>query len=113
MAADNRGHTISPGPGEPAGEDVMAEARKVALVTGSATGIGRAAAVRFARLGFAVAVNYSRSEDDARQTLETFSARLRDEIDLDALGTELRTVVHETMQPSDVSLWLRPAQEKR
>jgi 3-oxoacyl-[acyl-carrier protein] reductase len=44
-------------------------ARKVALVTGSATGIGRAAAVRFAREGYAVAVNYSRSEKEAQETL--------------------------------------------
>src|SRR5437867_10623399 len=43
--------------------------RKVALVTGSATGIGRAAAVRFAREGLAVAVNYSRSEKEAKETL--------------------------------------------
>jgi 3-oxoacyl-[acyl-carrier protein] reductase len=43
--------------------------RKVALVTGSATGIGRATALRFARAGLAVAVNYSRSQADAEQTL--------------------------------------------
>src|SRR5262245_13976225 len=43
--------------------------RKVALVTGSATGIGRACAVRFAREGFAVAINYSRSEAEAVETL--------------------------------------------
>jgi 3-oxoacyl-[acyl-carrier protein] reductase len=43
--------------------------RKVALVTGSATGVGRAAVLRFAREGYAVAVNYSRSEAEARQTL--------------------------------------------
>src|SRR5262245_31538697 len=47
----------------------MSTPRKIALVTGAATGIGRAAAVRFAARGFAVAVNYSRSEADARQTL--------------------------------------------
>jgi 3-oxoacyl-[acyl-carrier protein] reductase len=43
--------------------------RKVALVTGSATGIGRAAALRFAREGLAVAVNYSRSEKEAQATV--------------------------------------------
>jgi NAD(P)-dependent dehydrogenase (short-subunit alcohol dehydrogenase family) len=43
--------------------------QQVALVTGSATGVGRATAVRFARRGFAVAVNYSRSQDEANETL--------------------------------------------
>jgi 3-oxoacyl-[acyl-carrier protein] reductase len=47
----------------------MSTPRKVALITGSATGIGRAVALRFAREGFAVAVNYSRSAQDAEQTL--------------------------------------------
>lgn len=47
----------------------MSTPRKVALITGSATGIGRAAALRFARDGFAVAVNYSRSEKEANETL--------------------------------------------
>jgi 3-oxoacyl-[acyl-carrier protein] reductase len=49
--------------------------RKVALVTGSATGIGRATAVRFAREGFAVAVNYSRSQKDAEHTLAEVKAQ--------------------------------------
>lgn len=43
--------------------------QKVALVTGSATGIGRATAIRLAKEGLAVAVNYSRSETEAHETL--------------------------------------------
>src|SRR6516165_4658089 len=48
--------------------------RKAALVTGSATGAGRAVAVHFAKRGLAVAVNYSRSEKEARETLEAVRA---------------------------------------
>jgi 3-oxoacyl-[acyl-carrier protein] reductase len=48
--------------------------QKVALVTGSATGVGRSVAVRLARRGFAVAVNYSRSQADAEETLRLVRA---------------------------------------
>jgi 3-oxoacyl-[acyl-carrier protein] reductase len=52
----------------------MTEPRKVVLVTGSATGIGRAVAVRFAKEGLAVAVNFSRSEKEANETVELVKA---------------------------------------
>ena len=46
----------------------MAQDRPAALITGSASGIGRAAALRLAGAGYDVAINYSRSEDTARAT---------------------------------------------
>jgi hypothetical protein len=61
------------------------------------------------RIQAVVDQHFNRRKYNATKTVEAFSLRLRDEVDLDALSTELLDVVDRTMQPTTASLWLRPA----
>jgi hypothetical protein len=56
----------------------------------------------------AVDRQFNRRRYDAARAIEAFAARLRQQVDLDALRMELLTLVEETLQPTQASLWLRP-----
>jgi hypothetical protein len=61
------------------------------------------------RIQAAVDRRFNRRKYNTAKTIEAFSTRLRDQIDLDTLSTEVLAVVDQTMEPTQVSLWLRPS----
>jgi hypothetical protein len=56
---------------------------------------------------------FNRRKYNTAQTIEAFSARLRDQVDLDTLSAEVLTVVDQTMQPTTASLWLQQSAKSR
>jgi hypothetical protein len=61
------------------------------------------------RIQTAVDRRFNRRRYGAAKAIEAFSTRLRDQVDLDTLSTELLAAVDQTMEPTRVSLWLRPS----